>query len=445
MYKRFYLPILLLVSILIAAGCNNSNGNEENSGESNETSAEENNAEKTDKEENGASGHHTDLLTVEGTPFDESLFEVVDFESDPSPNDYYYQYASSGALAMGGENHSIFFDYRTGERLSLETDVERLKGRAESSIVNTDSYTWPFLFGNYYYLQGNDVGTNKIIQVDLSTGEIEDLADADGPSDMVKKDDILYIISADKLSALDTNTKETIWETTGEVELSTGYAELHATDHALIYEDQYGLTAFDIKDGTKLFEEEGVFRDVAVDGSTFYALADEADAFSDSLYKVVEFDDQEGKKETIIEAPEVEEPYEIGEIKLDLVDDLLYITVENGILTYDINSHEQLWSVSVGDLKDRSETETGDDYNYWFSAGITGNHVYAFTEKSNVANDRDNFLTVIDSKTGEVKNQYSFGKAIGAGPIIDEENGNVMVYLQYFNDEGAQGFILPIE
>ncbi|MDO6750044.1 hypothetical protein Q4563_22580, partial [Gilvimarinus sp. 1_MG-2023] len=79
-----------------------------------------------------------------------------------------------------------------------------------------------------------------------------------------------------------------------------------------------------------------------VDGSTFYALADEADAFSDSLYKVVEFDDQEGKKETIIEAPEVEEPYEIGEIKLDLVDDLLYITVENGILTYDINSHEQL-------------------------------------------------------------------------------------------------------
>lgn len=68
MYKRFYLPILLLVSILIAAGCNNSNGNEENSGESNETSAEENNAEKTDKEENGASGHHTDLLTVEGTP-----------------------------------------------------------------------------------------------------------------------------------------------------------------------------------------------------------------------------------------------------------------------------------------------------------------------------------------------------------------------------------------
>ena len=59
----------------------------------------------------------------------------------------------------------------------------------------------------------------------------------------------------------------------------------------------------------------------------------------------MEFDDKEGRKDTIIEAPEVERPYEIGEIKLDLVDDNLYITVENGILTYDINTHEPLWLV----------------------------------------------------------------------------------------------------
>ncbi len=426
--------------ILIVAGCNNTDENEIDNEGNNDSSDE---TKDDDTEESGGPSHHIDLLTVEETPFDESLFEVVDFESALAPNDYYYSFASSGALVMGNENHSVFFDYQTGDRLSLETDVEWLEGRAESSIVNSSSGTWPFLFDHYYYLQGYEDGTNKIVQVDLSTGEIEYLVDTDGASDMVKKDGILYFVNSDRLFAFDTNTKETIWETTGDVELSMGYAELHVTDHSLVYEDQYGLTAFDLNDGTKLFEEEGVFRDVAVAGSTFYALVDEADVFADSLYKVVEFDDQEGRKETIIEAPEVEQPYDIGEIKLDLVHDNLYITVENGILTYDMNSHEPLWSVSVGDLMDRSET--GDDYNYWFSAGITDNHIYAFTEKSNVAREGDNFLTVIDSQTGEVKDQYAFGNGIGAGPIIDEANGNVIVYLRYFNVEEAQGFVLPIE
>ena len=61
---------------------------------------------------------------------------------------------------------------------------------------------------------------------------------------MVKKDDILYVVNSDRLFALNLNTKEIIWETTGDVELSTGYAELHVTDNSLIYEDQYGLSAF---------------------------------------------------------------------------------------------------------------------------------------------------------------------------------------------------------
>ena len=98
---------------------------------------------------------------------------------------------------------------------------------------------------------------------------------------------------------------------------------------------------------------------------------------------------------------------------------------------------------SVGDLMDRSETD--DDYTYRFSAGFTDNTVYAFTEKSNVKNEGDNFLTVIDSQTGEVKNHYAYGNGIGTGPIIDEANGNVIVYLKYLGVEEAQAFILPIE
>ena len=98
---------------------------------------------------------------------------MVDFEEALAPNNYYYSFASNGALVLGNEDHSLFFDYQTGEELGLETDVEWLKSRAESSIIDSDSGTWPFLFDHYYYLQAYGDGTHNTFRLISRQGKLK--------------------------------------------------------------------------------------------------------------------------------------------------------------------------------------------------------------------------------------------------------------------------------
>lgn len=440
--KQYSLVLSIFLSFFLLIGCNDDASSNSPENKKEDTSKSEQRKSESDDD---TFQNHTDLLSLDPSSIDESLFNIVDFEDKPSPLHYYTSFAYNGAFILADDDINVFYDYQSGSKFNLSSDVEWLKSRAENdSVIDVFSNGLSYLFEPYYYINlAYKGGKEAIVQVDLTSGNVEHITDVDGPSTLAKKDDTLYITNNNKLFAIDVNSKEIIWEIEDELAQLFGYAELHATENALIYESDYGLIAFSREDGTKLFEEDGVYRDIAIDGNTFYALLDEGDGFSEAFYKIVEFDDLEGKKDTLIETPQVQGPYNVHDINLELLNDIFYIKFESGVLAYDKASQEQLWALSVGDIQDSSET--GDDNDYWFSLAYADDKIYTLTEKSNVARETDNFLTIIDATTGEMLGHYSFGSGGALGPFVDKASGNVFVYMNHFEKEEAKAYILTNE
>lgn len=450
---RFFYMIFVLILIVILSACSDDsskdtttetkdNNVEKEKEESKEASSEEE-SDDNDKEKESESQafSHINLLNEEPISVDSANVDVVDIGKGPKPTDYNYFAASHGIFILESNDRNRLMDYETGEGIELISDLD--SHLVDKSVISSDMHSESFLFEDKYYVTLRDTdGDYPLTEVDLMTGEVEKLININPGSQMTKKDDILYVMEGDNLFAVDFDTEDKLWEVAVDDDL---YGSMYATDNAILLASPYGLAAFSIEDGDILYEEDEYYYDIKVDGNTFYALIDDLST-TDKILRIVEFDDLEGKREELIEAPAIDYPYEEYRITIELINDIFYIYFESGIFAFDANNYEHLWTVSVGDnVEDRRDTD--DDFNYDFYAAFGKEHIYTVTEKFSSTKEGDNFVSIIDAKTGDVLEHYSIGDGRVAGPFADQEKEQVFVYIHdfYGDDAEARVYLIPYQ
>lgn len=452
MKKLFFL--FLLTVLLVLGACSSDDqeaGNEEQGAEveeNNETNEED--SDEKDEEEPASKVSVLPLHQEEAISIEEGNFEVVTFEDAVHPNDYYYFFASNGTLIFENDDRAIFTDYQTGSRVNINPVDEETQNQADEGNLNTWEYS--ALYDNTYYFDYfrptdtvvYDHDDIALYEIDVVTNEMIEIADAeDSVITTTKKDDILYIAEAERIYALDVNSGDTLWET--EVGISDMWnPNLYVTDNSLIAMNLEEMTVYSLENGEKLFEETGLYYDLAADGDMFYTLANVSSGVDYEL-QIISYHETDGKQEELTEPIEIDMPYEDQNITIDRKNNFFYVHVENGVLAYDKDSYKLIWATATGEIEKRDATD--DDFTYDVRAVYGDNNIYTFTEAlSNTRGEGENFFSILDATTGEVKEHYSLGNGDAVGPFLDEETGKVFVYYyDTFNDDVGMAYILDAE
>src|SRR5699024_10459674 len=153
-----------------------------------------------------------------------------------------------------------------GARDYLEKDVILILDR------NRDS--------NYYTISDKEDSDDlQIVEIKIGTGKKKVLTSVDDVPILTKKNDNLFVITDEEIFAYDTKQEEEVWEE----ELNRDYAitDAKVTDKEIILFGDEGLQVFNQDDGEELYEEEGLFYDVAVDGDQFFVAEESKDTMSD--------------------------------------------------------------------------------------------------------------------------------------------------------------------
>lgn len=113
-----------------------------------------------------------------------------------------------------------------------------------------------------------------------------------------------------------------------------------------------------------------------------------------------------------------------------------YVHVENGVLAYDKDSYKLIWATATGEIEKRDATD--DDFTYDVRAVYGDNNIYTFTEAlSNTRGEGENFFSILDARTGEVKEHYSLGNGDAVKVFV--------YYYDTFNDDVGMAYILDAE
>lgn len=438
--KGMILLITLLLVLIISACGDDDKTQSEDDKDGSET------GEKEDANDTGDEGNTISLIDESPTDIDEADFEEVEMKTVTPSRGFYTSGAYDGKLLFADDELASFSDYETGERLELNTSIENMENKADKGAARISNTAPAYLFDDKYYFTRASQGENSIMEIDLNSEDIKEITESEESSIMAKDDDVLYVGDDDNMYALDLEDDEIVWETDDGMD-GEGYIDMHVTDNSLIVEGTNGLEGYSLEDGEKLFSEEGIFYDVATDGDTFYALYDDIEDFSETVFQVIAFDDTDGKQDVLLESPTIEGPYEEDRLTLDLRNGQFYIHFENGMFVYDADSYDLLWTASVGDLEDRDET--GDDNNYDFYAAYGDEEVYAVTEMFDQGARGEFFFSIMDAATGEVKEHYSLGDIDGSGPYLDEKKENIVLHERQIeeniDDETAKVYIIPVQ
>lgn len=96
--------------------------------------------------------------------------------------------------------------------------------------------------------------------------------------------------------------------------------------------------------------------------------------------------------------------------------------MENGIIAYDANTYEHLWTAAYGTIEDR---ETEDEmHTYTMHNVYTDDSIYAYTDRlPSGSTDAEHLFSVINLETGEVLEHYNLGSDAATGPFFDEGAG----------------------
>lgn len=441
----FFMITMLFVLVVSACGDKKEEADAQPEDKDNEARADESDSSKSDEEEDGGDegGSVINLIDEESENIESAGFETVEFDSPHSPKGHYESEASNGVLILSTDDSSSFIDYENGSDVTLNTSNEDMESAAKQGKVSSDDVSENFLFGDTFYFIRYSQEDTRIMEVDVNSGDIEEIAETETSSVMDKKDGILYVGTEDTLYAVDVDKKETIWEVDTDIG-DFGYPTLHVMDNTVILEGMDGIAGFSREDGEELFAEDGIYYDGVADGSTFYALLDETDDYSETNLKVIAFD-EEGNQKVLIEAPTIDGPYEEYRVTLDMRDGQFYIHFENGMFAYDAKNYELLWTTAAGNIEDRDDTE--DDFNYEFFSAYGDDRIYTLTEKYSAVEEGDNFFSIMDAETGDVKAHYSLGGETETvlGPYVDEEKGKAFVYLYNHEKDKGKVYILPME
>lgn len=388
------------------------------------------------------------LEEIEAEPITEGDFDVVEFEDSPSPKTYYLSSASNGLLIMEDDNSFSFLDYFEGKKTGFTTSIENFeKDAADGSFYHENAMLNEILDENYYFtgrIPASDSETNRkeaLLELDTETREIREIIpDDEGFQALAKRENVLFVGTSERIYAVDLEKNEILWENDEGI-ASDWYPQLSLTENNLVFSSWEILEVYSQETGELIYEDTGFFYDVETDGDMFYGLVNPAD-YGEGEIQIVSFHETDGFQEELTDVVEIDHVYSEFDVTLDLVDDRLYAKMENGILAYDANTYDHLWTAAYGTIEDR-ETEDG-MHTYTMHTVYTDDYIYAYTDGlPNTSADAEHLFSVIDPATGEVLEHYHLGSDAAAGPFLDEGEGTVMMY--YNEDQQSTAYIRDIE
>jgi outer membrane protein assembly factor BamB len=449
--KLFTYPILLLSLLLLLSACGgkeqDASAEDKTGGEETAETGAEEGTENEEADEAGGDATFTALENMEPAAVTEGDFEVVEFETSPSPKNYYHSNADNGLLIMEDNDRFVFLDYLNGEEAPLSTSIENFEeDAADGSFFHSNAMYTEVWDDKYYFTGSIPVGENEydreyaLLELDMETREIREILLEEGFLTLVKDENVLFVGTEERIYAVDLETNEVLWENDGGIS-SGWYPQFSVTDNSLVFSSWEILEVYSKETGELIYEDTGFFYDVETDGDMFYGLVNAAD-YGEGEVQIVSFHETDGFQEELTEIVEVDHVYSEDDVTLDLVNGRLFAKMENGILAYDADTYEHLWTAAYGTIEDRDAE--GGNYTYTMYNVYTDDYIYTYTDGlPSPSEDAMHLFSVIDAATGEVLEHYNFGSYAAAGPFLDETNGKIMMY--YHDGDQANAYMLEME
>ena len=437
--NRYFLTILLLIVFGLAA-CSDDSDTSDANGETTEENEEQ---EAQNDEASGDSNEEVapaNLLDFDTSNFEDADHQTITFNDNYRiPEHPSLTFASNETFILGGNWQNYFYDYLNGKMRNFD-----LNGFGDPMQAN-DSFAMSYVFGDYFYTINNEDKDNfdqlHIVEINIKTGEKKVLTPVDSIPLLAKKGNTLFAADGEKIFAFDTNKGEMVWEHPLDTQISL--SEVQATENAIILLWNEGLAVYQQSDGKKQYEAEGYFYKLAVDGEHFYVTEESEETITDfdkSMLNVYKFNENEADPERLFTASEVQTPSEYGDHKIDIENDTIYIKSTYGISAYDKNNGDSLWYVSVGDglVQELDVSKPSHDD---FDTAYHNGKVYTRTTIWQ-SGAEETLFTVIDGETGEMTENYSFGRGEAYGPVID---GDRALVFHLVEDENAKMYIIADE
>lgn len=404
----FGLTVLLILGIV---ACSNDKAEEK---EQHDSQTKEDTSSK--KNDNPAEVKSESLLDWKTSKYDDSKHDKVSVEKTAITEGASDYFAKDGIFILDGNRDSKFFDYEKGKKADYDLD-----GKGDPWQEH-DKYSRAYVFNDNYYTISDkeDSEDLQIVEIKIGTGKKKVLTSVDDVPILTKKNDNLFVITDEEIFAYDTKQEEEVWEE----ELNGDYAiaDAKVTNKEIILFGDEGLQVFNQDDGEELYEEEGLFYDVAVDGDQFFVAEESKDTMSDfdkSRIHIQRFEAESGKHKELLTTPELNKPEDDGDLKLDVDGDMLYVKSLLGISGYDKTNPKTQWHVTIGD--DLYQEITGDEpLHDAFDTAYLNGKVYVHTSDEIDEEDKE-LLTIIDGKTGKMKENYAFEGGTAFGPAIDDD------------------------
>ena len=429
----FFSFTLLLMFVLV--GCSNS---DTSSGSKEQISEEKGSDKQVGDEKSSDKGNSkdvsiTNVLDWEVTDFADSNHEMIAYENVLSAEYPQESFAHNGTFIVRGNSYSYFYDYPNGKMSPFDL---MSPGDARLSV---DMSSGTYLFEDYYYLveSDRDARASYVTEVNLDTGEMKRLFQVNSAVTISKKDDVLYVSGDETLIAFDTTKEEQLWEV--DLDSDVIFTESDVTDQLIVLLGNNGLATYSMTDGEKQYEVEGFYHKLVADGDTFYALKENDETiqdFSEMIVDVLRFDGLSEEGELFFSTPTINDPSEPTDLLTTVKGDNLYIKSSVGLMAYDKNSGENLWTLATAD--ELYEDITASDFSYDIMTDYSEDNVYIRVTKWEHGAEETLFI-VVDPKTGEMKENLRIDSGVTIGPNFDGENA---VLFKKVSNENPEMFIL---
>src|SRR5699024_4224994 len=207
-----------------------------------------------------------------------------------------------------------------------------------------------------------------------------------------------------------------------EPEVDLSFAKVYATDNAVVLQGEEGLVVYSATDGEKMyeFESDTYLHYIGTDGNDFYVTEESEETMTninESIVNVYKFADGEEESEKLLTTTEVARGEGIDELRMDIVEDILYLKSKYGISAYDKHDGHALWHTAIGEELVQETNLDGpshDDFEVSYSNG----NAYVRTTLNEQGINK-NIFTVIDGETGDMKENYNLSDGDAHGPTID--------------------------
>ncbi|WP_058305876.1 outer membrane protein assembly factor BamB family protein [Gracilibacillus massiliensis] len=406
---------LIGISLLLAVGliaC--SNDSKPADGEEGSNTADESNADNT----------ITNLLDWETTNFEESDYQVNTIDNAELPEHVFQIVAGNGTVVLSGDTKSFYYDYLNGKMsdFSLDGDGRPLQRNA--------TYATSYFFNEYHYtINGEDLENRDqyhLVEINIDTGEKKVLTPVDSIPSISKSGDSIIWQDDGKIIAFDTKQEEELWQIEPDVDFS--FAKVYGTDNAVVLQGDEGLAVFSTADGEKMFEYEAetYLHYVGTDGNDFYVTEESEETMTntgETSVHVYKFTDGVETPEKLLTTPEMTRSEGIDDLRVEIEGDTLYMKSKYGISAYDKNDGQTLWHTAIGGELVQETNIDGPSHDD-FEVSYNNGDVYVRTTLNEKGTNKNRF-TVIDGKTGDMKENYVLSDGDAHGPAIDGDRALV--------------------